>query len=88
VDTDPDPDDNSYIVDFAYLMQDESGQVRCEYDRHVFDCSTSTWLRLMAEAGFSAGQWCSRHSESNQIVRDVYWGALTGRPSVTPDLDI
>jgi SAM-dependent methyltransferase len=52
---DPDPADSSYLVDFAYLLRDEFGQIRIEQDRHEFGLfSTDTWLRLIADAGFSA----------------------------------
>jgi SAM-dependent methyltransferase len=49
---DPDPTDTTYVVDFAYLMRDETG-VQVEQDRHIcglFD--EATWLRLLSEVGF------------------------------------
>jgi SAM-dependent methyltransferase len=50
---DPDPSDCTYLVDFAYLLREADGSVHCEHDRHEFGLfSTSTWLRLIAEAGF------------------------------------
>ena len=54
-DWDPDPTDTTYITDFAYLLRDETGEVRCEYDRHIlglFRCED--WLRLITDVGFQA----------------------------------
>jgi hypothetical protein len=52
---DPDPADSSYLVDFAYLLRDEAGMVRVEYDRHQLGLfSREEWLRFIAEAGFEA----------------------------------
>jgi SAM-dependent methyltransferase len=72
---DPDPDDDTYIVDFAYLLRDESGQVRCEYDRHVFGLfPRATWLRLMGEAGFSAQAVVFEHSEIEPGTCETFIG--------------
>ena len=50
---DPDPDDTTYVVDFAYLLRDETGAVRCEQDRHVCGLfPRATWLKLIEAAGF------------------------------------
>ena len=50
---DPDPADTTYIVDFAYLLRDETGAVRAEHDRHVCGVfARGTWLRLLEEVGF------------------------------------
>lgn len=54
-DWDPDPADTTYTTDFAYLLRDEKGEVRCEYDRHIlglFKCED--WLHLITDAGFRA----------------------------------
>jgi hypothetical protein len=51
---DPDPNDTTYIVDFAYLLQ-EGRDVRCEYDRHIFGVfGREDWLRWITKAGFKA----------------------------------
>jgi SAM-dependent methyltransferase len=50
---DPDPADTTHLVDFAFLLRDESGDVRVDYDRHVCGLfPQDTWLRLLREAGF------------------------------------
>jgi SAM-dependent methyltransferase len=50
---DPDPNDTTYLVDFAYLLRERDGSVRVEHDRHLEGIfPRATWLRLIAEAGF------------------------------------
>ena len=52
---DPDPTDTTYITDFAYLLRDDKGDVRCEYDRHVLGLFKSgDWLRVLTDVGFRA----------------------------------
>ena len=70
-DWDPDPTDTTYITDFAYLLRDETGEVRCEYARHIlglFRCED--WLRLITDVGFQARiiQPQDRESESETPV--------------------
>jgi SAM-dependent methyltransferase len=46
---------DTYVVDYAYLLQEANGEVRVAQDRHVegvFD--RATWMRLIEEAGFRA----------------------------------
>jgi SAM-dependent methyltransferase len=50
---DPDPDDSTYLVDFAYLLRDENGDLRVESDRlqlGVF--RRADWLRIIESVGF------------------------------------
>ena len=52
---DPDPDDSTYLVDFAYLLRDEDGALRVESDRlqlGVF--ARADWLRIIGRVGFEA----------------------------------
>jgi SAM-dependent methyltransferase len=52
---DPDPDDTTYLCDFAYLLRDESGSARCVQDRHVCGLfPRATWLGLLETAGLQA----------------------------------
>jgi SAM-dependent methyltransferase len=52
---DPDPDDSSYVVDYAYLLRESDGSIRVERDRHVEGLfARSDWLRLLGEVGFRA----------------------------------
>ena len=49
---DPDPDDDTYLVDFAYLMRD-GDEVDTSYDRHVEGLfAQHVWLDLLREVGF------------------------------------
>lgn len=52
---DPNPDDETFIVDFAFLLREPSGEVRCVQDRHTEGLfARKTWLRLMHSVGFEA----------------------------------
>ncbi len=53
---DPDPDDTTYVADFAYLLREADGSMRIEHDRHVEGLfSREVWLRLLREVGFQPG---------------------------------
>jgi len=50
---DPDPDDQTYQVDYAYLLRTPDGLVCVEHDRHIEGLfPRAVWLRLLADAGF------------------------------------
>jgi hypothetical protein len=50
---DPNPDDSTFIVDYAYLLRAADASVRVEHDRHVEGLfSRADWLRLLSRAGF------------------------------------
>ena len=50
---DPDPDDTTYIADFAYLLREADGGVQVEQDRHVCGLfGRDDWLRLLRAVGF------------------------------------
>jgi ubiquinone/menaquinone biosynthesis C-methylase UbiE len=50
---DPDPSDNTYTVDFAYLLREARGPVRVVHDTHVFGIfPRDIWLRLLKDARF------------------------------------
>jgi SAM-dependent methyltransferase len=52
---DPDPADTTYLVDFAYLLRDDTGAVRAEHDRHVCGLfGRDEWLELLEATGFRA----------------------------------
>lgn len=53
--SDPDPDDTTYLADYAYLLRDESGEVHVEHDRHVCGLfPRATWMRSIEDVGFRA----------------------------------
>jgi SAM-dependent methyltransferase len=50
---DPEPSDDTYLTDFAYLLRDETGELNVISDRHVLGLfSRSQWLQTIAAAGF------------------------------------
>ena len=50
---DPDPDDDTYVTDFAFLLR-ERGEVRAVHDRHVYGLfATAVWIDVCREAGFA-----------------------------------
>ncbi len=52
---DPDPNDTTYTVDYAYLLRERDGAVRVEHDRHIEGLfARDTWLRILADVGFKA----------------------------------
>lgn len=49
---DPDPNDTTYVVDYAFLLRDASG-VRAVHDRHVEGLfAIDTWRSLIEGVGF------------------------------------
>jgi SAM-dependent methyltransferase len=64
-DWDPDPADDTYLVDFAYLLRD-GDRVTVEHDRHV--CGVfprDRWLDLFRDAGFRAEPRAVHHTEDD-----------------------
>jgi SAM-dependent methyltransferase len=48
---DPDPADDTYVVDYAFLLREADGATWVEHDRHVEGLfPVATWLRAMAAA--------------------------------------
>lgn len=51
---DPDPNDDTYEVVFAFILREADGSVRVEHDRHRFGLfSRSAWLEWLEQAGFA-----------------------------------
>lgn len=49
---DPDPDDCTFLADYAYLLRQPDGKVVIEQDRHVCGLfARATWLSLLCEVG-------------------------------------
>lgn len=52
---DPDPDDTTYVTDFAYLLHDNDAGMSVLYDRHLCGLfSRDCWLRTLREVGFDS----------------------------------
>lgn len=72
---DPEPEDSTCVTDFAYLLRDENGMVRCEYDRHVIGLfPRNVWLRLMTEAGLEPKPIPFEHSEIEPGSCEIFVG--------------
>ena len=70
---DPNPSDDTYTVDFAYLLREADGSVRVEKDRHIEGVfSRDTWLRLLTEAGFKAERIAFDHSELDPGSYEIF----------------
>ncbi|MEQ1855484.1 MAG: class I SAM-dependent methyltransferase, partial [Longimicrobiales bacterium] len=67
---DPDPNDTTYVVDYAYLLRESDGSTRVLHDRHIEGLfPKADWLRLLGESGFQAHAVPYRHSEvENEIT--------------------
>lgn len=62
--TDPDPTDDTYVVDYAYLLRERDGSIRIEHDRHIEGLfSRALWLQLLVDVGFLAHVVPFEHSE-------------------------
>ena len=76
---DPDPNDTTYTVDYAYLLRQPDGSVRVEHDRHIEGLfSRDTWLRLLREAGFQPRALPFEHSEVEPGAVEMF---LAARPA-------
>lgn len=52
---DPDPEDTSFVTEYAFLLRDPGGSVRVVHETHrVGRFGHDTWLGLIADAGFEA----------------------------------
>ena len=72
---DPDPDDTTFIADFAYLLRQPDGSVRCEYERHTLGLFPRLdWLRLLEETGFTTQIRPFDHSEVEPGMTEIFIG--------------
>jgi SAM-dependent methyltransferase len=73
---DPDPTDTRYLVDFAYLFEEDGQPTRVAHDQHVHGLfARDDWLRLLAEVGFRAEVRPFAHSELPAGSMSVFRGA-------------
>jgi hypothetical protein len=76
---DPDPSDNTYLVDYAYLLRESDGSVRAVHDRHVEGLfSRGAWLGWLAAAGFRPQAVPVQHSELEPGRHEVFVGTRYG----------
>jgi SAM-dependent methyltransferase len=66
---DPDSTDDTFLVEYAFLLRAADGAVTVAHDRHLEGLfARAQWLQWFAEAGFSA------HSSPDPWRRDVFVG--------------
>jgi SAM-dependent methyltransferase len=59
---DPDESDNTYTVEYAYLLRERDGSVHVEHEQHLIGLFPhDEWIRMLNEVGFQA-----------ESIRDVY----------------
>jgi SAM-dependent methyltransferase len=80
---DPDPGDDTYVVDYAILLRERDGSVRLVHDRHVEGLfSRMRWLRLLAEAGFEEARAVTiDHPELEPSTHEVLVARMPGGPA-------
>jgi SAM-dependent methyltransferase len=67
---DPDPDDTTFMTDFAILLRDADGATRVVHDRHVEGLfPEATWFGLLRAAGFAAESLRDRWGRALFIAR-------------------
>jgi SAM-dependent methyltransferase len=81
---DPDPEDTTYLADYAYLIRDQDGAARVEYDRHVEGLfAGADWLRLFGSAGFVPVLVPSEDRQVEAVAGSVVF--VCTRPNESPD---
>jgi SAM-dependent methyltransferase len=66
---DPDPGDDTYLVDYAFLLRDGAGDVTVEHDRHVEGLfARARWLGWFKDASIPAS------SAVDAFGRDIFVG--------------
>jgi len=69
---DPDPHDETYVTDYAYLLKEGDGEVRVAHDRHICGLfPRATWLRLIEDVGFRAER---REGVEGETGLDIFVG--------------
>jgi SAM-dependent methyltransferase len=71
---DPDPADTWTVTEYAFLLREPGGSVRAVHEMHRLGLfPRATWLRLLAESGFTARTITEETSEDRQP-----WEFFTG----------
>ena len=75
----PNPADNFYLTDMAYLLRDRDGTVEVVHDRHMMGLFTrSVWLEMIAAAGFKPLAVPFEHSSNPGGRHEVFLGLRPG----------
>lgn len=81
---DPDPNDATYVVDYAYLLRDRD-EIRVVHDRHTEGLfSRNDWVRLLLEGGFRPTVVPFDHSEFEPGTLEVLVGQKDADGVVDP----
>ena len=76
---DPDPDDSTYVTDYAYLLRERDGSVRAVHDRHVEGLfPRAVWQRVLDEGGFEIRTVALEHSEVEPGRHEMFIGRRRG----------
>ena len=76
---DPDPGDEQYLTEYAYLLREREGSVRVVHDRHLAGLfSRERWLALLADVGFEARSVPLVHSEVEPGRHEMFVGRRRG----------
>ena len=79
---DPDPSDTTYVVDFAYLVNEEGQPMRVSHDRHTHGLfARADWLRLLRAVGFDPTVQPFAHSELPEGAVSVF---VARKPAAAP----
>jgi SAM-dependent methyltransferase len=75
---DPDPDDDTYLADMAYLLRHADGTIEAVADRHVLGLfSRATWAEAIAAAGFAFEALPFAHSTLPAGAHEMFGGRRT-----------
>jgi SAM-dependent methyltransferase len=83
---DPEPSDDWYLADYAYLLRDVDGTVRAVRDRHRLGMfPRATWFRLLDEVGFVAARSCGTGYDDEEVGAEGFLGvtATSRKAAVT-----
>jgi len=73
---DPDPTDDTYLVDYAFLLRESDGAVSVFHDRHVEGLfPRAAWIQWFTESGLAV------RAEMDPWNRDVFLATPSGQPS-------
>jgi len=65
---DPDPRDDWYLDDFAYILREADGVTHVVQDRHRLGMfPRATWFRLLDQAGFAEARTCGTGYQDGEV---------------------
>jgi hypothetical protein len=72
---DPDPDDETYRVDFAYLLREADGTVHAEHDIHICGLFPRVfWIEALESEGLEPITLDFEHSEIETGTHELFLG--------------